>query len=109
LIRRLILGAALVAALAMPTSARAHEGHPHKIMGTVSTRQNNQLEVKTTDGKTSTIVLNEKTRIVRGKTRTSADGIEAGERIVVTATEKKGQDGKTTLTATEIRLAERQP
>jgi hypothetical protein len=57
-------------------------------------RQNNQLEVKTTDGKTSTIVLNEKTKIVRGKTRTSADGIEAGERIVVTATEKKSRTGR---------------
>ena len=92
--------------IAMPTQARAHEGHVHKVMGTVSMHHENHLEVKATDRKTSTITLNEKTKIVRGKTKVTADDIKTGERVVVSALETKGKDGKTTMTATEVRLAE---
>jgi hypothetical protein len=53
--RRWILGAALVAALAIPRYVLAHEGHAHKVMGTVSTLYENHLEVKATDGKTTMI------------------------------------------------------
>lgn len=102
--RRLILGVALVAALAIPGSALAHEGHAHKVMGTVSTLHENHLEVTTTDGKTSTITLNEKTKILRGKAKVKIDDIKPGERVVVTATETKGKDGKATMIATEVRL-----
>jgi hypothetical protein len=54
-----MLGAVLAAALAIPSYARAHEGHPHKVMGTVTMRHENHLEVKATDGKTSTVTLTE--------------------------------------------------
>ena len=104
--RRFVMGAALVAALAIPTFARAHEGHVHKVMGTVSMRQENHLEVKATDGKTTTITLNDRTKIVRGKAKVAADDIKTGERVVVTATETKGKNGKTTMIATEVRLPE---
>ena len=104
--RPFVIGAALVAVLAIPTFARAHEGHAHKIMGTVSMRHDNHLEVKTTDGKTETITLNEKTKIVRGKAKVKADDIHSDERIVVTAMETKGKDGKSTMIATEVRLPE---
>lgn len=103
---RFILGLALVAALAIPKPARAHEGHVHKVMGTVSLHHDDHLDVKATDGKTSTIVLNEKTKVLRGKTQVTADDIKTGERVVVSAMETKGKDGKTTMTATEVRLAE---
>ena len=104
--RRLILGAALVAALAIPGYTFAHEGHVHKVMGTVSTLHENHLEVKATDGKMSMITLNEKTAILRGKTKATARDIKPGERVVVSATEMKGKDGKTTMIATEVRLPE---
>jgi hypothetical protein len=104
LTRRFIAGAALVAALAVPGYAIAHEGHVHKVMGTVTTLHENHLEVKTTDGKTSTITLNEKTKILRGKTQIKTEELEPGERVVVTATDTKGKDGKPTRVATEIRL-----
>jgi len=92
---------AVVAALAIPL---AHEGHVHKVMGTVSTLHENHLEVKATDGKTSTITLNEKTKILRGKAKVKVKDIQPGERVVVTATETKGKDGKTTMIATEVRM-----
>ena len=102
--KRLALLSVLVAALAIPTYVRAHEGHVHKIMGTVSMRHDNHLEVKATDGKTSTITLNEKTKILQGKAKATADDIKTGERVVVTATETKGQDGQPVFVASEVRL-----
>lgn len=104
--RRFLVGALVVAALAIPGYVRAHEGHVHKIMGTVSMRHENHLEVKATDGKTSTIALNEKTKILRGKAKVTRDDIKTGERLVVSAVEAKGKDGKTTMVATEIKLPE---
>jgi hypothetical protein len=107
--KRLVVGAALVAALAIPAYARAHEGHAHKVMGTVALRHENRLEVKAIDGKMTTITLNEKTRILRGKTPIKVDEITLGERIVVTATQTKGKDGTITMVASEIRLGATRP
>lgn len=103
--RRLILGAALVAALAIPGYTFAHEGHVHKVMGTVISLHENHLEVKATNGKTSMMTLTEKTKILRGKVKAKPEDLKAGERVVVTAIETKGKDGKLTMVATEIRLA----
>jgi len=102
--RRFFFGAALIAALAIPGYALAHEGHPHKVMGTVATLHENHLEVKATDGKISMIILNEKTKILRGKAKVKVEELKPGERVVVTAMETKGTDGKATMVATEIRL-----
>jgi hypothetical protein len=105
--RRWILGVAIVAALAIPRYIVAHEGHVHKVMGTVSTLHENHLGVKATDGKTSTITLTEKTKILRGKAKVKVKDMQPGERVVVTATETKGKDGKTTMIATEVRMGAR--
>lgn len=107
--REFILGVALIAALAIPRYARAHEGHAHKVMGTVSMLHENHLEVKATDGKTSTITLTEKTKVLRGKAKLKVADIKPGERVVVTATETKGKDGKATMIATEVRLGAANP
>jgi hypothetical protein len=102
--KRLILAMALGAVLAIPVYVRAHEGHGHKVMGTVATRHENHLEVRATDGKASMITLSEKTKILRGKDKVTRDDIKPGERVVVTATETKDKDGKATMIATEVRL-----
>ena len=102
--RRFVLAIAFAVALALPGAVLAHEGHAHKVMGTVEMRHENHLEVKATDGKTSTITLNEKTKILRGKTRVAIDELKPGERVVVTAMQTKGKDGKVTMVATEVRL-----
>jgi hypothetical protein len=104
--RRLMIGVALIAALVAPSLAGAHEGHAHKMMGTVAARHDNRLEVKAVDGKTATVTLNDKTRVMRGKTKVTADDIKPGERVVVTATEQKGADGKSVMLASEVRVAE---
>jgi len=104
--RRFVVAAALavVAALAIPGYALAHEGHVHKVMGTVATVHENHLDVKTTDGKISTVTLNEKTKILRGKAKATVENLKPGERVVVSATEIKGKDGKDEMIATEVRL-----
>lgn len=105
--RRWIAGAALAAALIVPRVARAHEGHAHKVIGTVAARHERHLQVNATDGKPADIVLNDKTKILRGKTAVAMDDIRAGERIVVTAVQAKDEDGKITMVATEVKLAEK--
>ena len=105
--RRWIAGAALAAALLVPRFARAHEGHGHKVMGTVAARHERHLQVKGTDGKPADIMLNDKTKILRGRTIVAVDDIKPGERIVVTAVQTKDTDGKLTMVATEVKLAER--
>jgi translation initiation factor IF-1 len=102
--RQFILGVTLAAALAIPGYALAHEGHAHKVMGTVAMSHENHLEVKATDGKTTMITLNEKTAILRGKTKIKVDEIKPGDRVVVTATETKEKDGKATMVASEVRI-----
>jgi hypothetical protein len=98
--------AVLVAALATSPAVLAHEGHAHKVMGTVATLHENHLEVKATDGKTTAVMLDDNTKIFRGKTKATLQDIKPGERVVVTAMEKKGADGKPMMLASEIRLAE---
>jgi hypothetical protein len=106
MIRRFVPAAVLLVALALPAYVYAHEGHAHKVMGTVALRHDNHVEIKATDGKNVTITLNEKTKILRGKAKATADDIKLGERVVVTATETKGKDGQTTMIASEVRLPE---
>ena len=95
----------LVLALSPAARVLAHEGHEHKIMGTVSAVHENHLEVKATDGKTSMVTMNEKTRVLRGTAKLSADAIKVGERVVVTAIETKDTDGKALMVAKEVQLA----
>ena len=97
--RRFMIGVALVAALAVPAYARAHEGHAHKVMGTITMRHDNHLEVRTKDGKTVTITLNEKTSIVRGKQKLDLTALKEGERVVVDI-----GNGKAPVTAREVKL-----
>jgi hypothetical protein len=65
------------------------------------------LEVKAADGKTTVLTLTNKTKVKRGDATATLDSIKQGERVVVTAVETKGKDGKTDLVATEVRLAAR--
>jgi hypothetical protein len=82
----------------------AHEGHLHRLMGTVAAVQGERLEIKDTTGKTSEVELNDKTKILRGTSAQTTADIKPGDRIVVMITETKDQEGKPLLTAKEIRL-----
>ena len=83
-----IIGAALALALVIPVAARAHGGHTHKVRGTISSLQGDHLEVKTTDGKTVTVMLDTKTTITRGTTKLDRTALKAGERVSIAAMEE---------------------
>ena len=98
--RNWIIG--LVIAIVMaPAAVRAHEGHVHKALGTVATIDRTQIVVKTTDGKTLTVLLDAKTTVTRGKATLDATALRVGERVSVDYTEKKK-----VFTAKAIKLAE---
>ena len=102
----------LAAVLTGPTWTLAHEGHEHAVMGTVQKVDKKLIEVKTQDEKTKeekvlSIVLNDKTEVLRGKRAATVADIKTGERIVLTVVSTKSADGKETLTARQIRLAEK--
>jgi len=72
----------------------------NKIMGTVSAVRDHQLDVKATDGKTSTISITDKTKILHGTMAMKSTDLKAGDRVVVTAT----GGGKDPFVAKEIRI-----
>jgi hypothetical protein len=73
----------LIAVLALPIAARAHEGHLHKALGTIVSVQGEHVEIKTTDGKNLTVMLDKKTTFTRGKEKLDATALKVGERISV--------------------------
>jgi hypothetical protein len=97
----LLVGLALLFA---PIGLGAHEGHLHRYMGTIATASDSQLSLKTTEGKTLTFKLDEKTRISKGKAAGGAKDLVPGERAVVEA-----EGGKEPLTARTIKLAAADP
>ncbi|HYU77525.1 MAG TPA: hypothetical protein VEK56_00985 [Vicinamibacterales bacterium] len=98
---------ALAAVLVAPPLVFAHEGHAHKVMGTVSTIHENHLEVKTKDGKVSTHVLDPKTKILRGKAAAKLADIKPGDRVVVTFVQSKDKAGKEIVSVTQVDLGTR--
>jgi hypothetical protein len=94
----------LVLTVAIAPTALAHEGHLHRLMGTVAAVHGERLQVKSTTGETSEIVVNEKTKVLRGVTAQKTSDIKRGERIVVMTTESKDPAGRPVLIAKEIRL-----
>ena len=87
--KKWILGAILGAALVISGVARAHEGHTHKFMGTVSAVTAIEMQLKTPEGKIVTAKLNPKTTFARGKQKVEASAVKVGERVVVTVPSEK--------------------
>ena len=80
-----IVGVALVVALALPSVMLAHEGHPHRFLGTLTSVNGSQLEVKTTDGKTVVFTLDSTSVIQQGRAKADVKELKIGERIVISA------------------------
>jgi hypothetical protein len=101
--RTLIAVLAVMAMLAFTGGTWAHEGHVHKVMGTVAARHDNNVELKTQDGKTVVVILNEKTTFARGKQKVAGDLVKVGERVVVEVAGEKDMTAKVvTLAATPV-------
>jgi len=82
--------------------AQAHEGHAHKVMGTVATVHESHLEVKDKDGKLSAHVLDSRTKIRRGKVIAKMTDLKVGDRVVVTTIETKDKAGTVVKTVTHV-------
>lgn len=107
MISKLIVAGFIAAALAVPTLARAHGGHAHKVMGTVSSIDGNHLSVKTTDGKTMMVTIDAKTKITQGKTKLTSAALKVGDRIVAEGPQAK--DMKDMVTATTVQVGAAAP
>jgi len=70
-------------ALAAPAAVRAHEGHTHKALGTITSVEGVHVGIKTNDGKTMTLMLDTKTAVTRGKEKLDATALKVGERLSV--------------------------
>lgn len=82
----------------------AHEGHPHKVMGIVTTIHENHLEVKDAKGVVTRHLLDVRTKVKRGKTALRATDIKVGDRVVVASVESKDLAGKKVVRVTEVQL-----
>lgn len=85
-----MLVAAVILALMAPSVASAHEGHMHKALGTVSSIDGPHVAVKTTDGKTITVMLDKTTKITRGSDQVDSSALKVGGRLSVDYMEQKG-------------------
>ncbi|HWK31862.1 MAG TPA: hypothetical protein VNR20_07210 [Terriglobales bacterium] len=99
--KKWIVAIVLAAALVVPTLARAHEGHAHKVMGTVSSIDGKNLMVKTTEGKTVMVMLDAKTKITQGKNKVDVTALKVGDRIVA-----EGPEEKDMVTAATLKIGE---
>jgi hypothetical protein len=78
-----IVAVVLLAALAFPATGLAHEGHTHKALGTITSVQGEHVGIKTNDGKTITVMLDQKTTVTRGKDKLDPSALKVGERVSV--------------------------
>ena len=84
------LSIVLMLAMTLGGSVRvlAHEGHQHKVMGTVTTAMADHIMLKDKEGKDVTIKVTKDTK-VKAKPALKVDEIKAGTRVVVTTIEEK--------------------
>ena len=80
-IRSIAVVAALV--LASGVVAGAHEGHVHRIMGTVMARDAKHVEVKTPSGEVLSIALTAKTIVLKSNKKADLAAVNKGTRVVV--------------------------
>jgi hypothetical protein len=99
--KKWIIASVLAGALVLPVAARAHEGHAHKVMGTVASIDGTNVMVKTTDGKTIMVMLDAKTKITQGKNKVEPAALKVGDRVVAEGKEDKGM-----ITAATVKLGE---
>ena len=98
--RILSLVTALVVSLAFATAALAHEGHLHKVLGTVTMAASDHVMLKDTAGKDVTVQLNAETKVTRDKKAAKVEDIKEGVRVVIGAVAVKDKAGEKMLAKT---------
>ena len=71
----------------------AHDGHEHKILGTVTMAAADHVMVKDKDGKEVTVQVTKATK-VKSKPAMKVEAIKVGTRVVITATLEKDKSLK---------------
>ena len=92
----------LFLALAIAAPVVAHEGHDARVLGTVAAVDEGSIAVKTKEGKTVRVAVDEKTVVLRGQEKVASTDIAIGERAAVSVASRKNKH-----VATEIRLGAR--
>ena len=80
---RWIVALVAIGTLTMIGALRAHEGHVHKIMGTVTASDAKHVDVKTPGGETLSIAITAKTTVTRDKRKVDLAEVQTGRRVVV--------------------------
>ena len=105
--RRLML--AVIATVAVfPLQALAHEGHDHKVLGTVTMAAADHVMLKDKDNKDVTVYLTRETKVLKDKKPMKVEDIKTGLRVVITATTVK-ENGVEKMVAKQIELGAAQP
>lgn len=100
MVRRTAIALIVVLAVAFTASvAVAHEGHDHKIMGTVTMAAADHIMLKDKDAKDVTVKVTKDTK-VKANPALKVEEIKAGTRVVITATQAKDKS----LTAKTIEV-----
>jgi hypothetical protein len=81
--RNWVIAALMIATGLLPRLVAAHDGHVHKIMGTVTARDARHVEVKTPSGENLSIAITAKTVVTRDKRKISLSEVQTGRRVVV--------------------------
>ena len=105
--RRLML--AVIATVAVfPLQALAHEGHDHKVLGTVTMAAADHVMLKDKDNKDVTVYLTRETKVLKDKKPMKVEDIKTGLRVVITATTVK-ENGVDKMVAKQVELGAAQP
>jgi hypothetical protein len=90
MIRRLAMALIALFTLTLASSSvvLAHEGHNHKIMGTVTMAAADHVMLKDKDGKDLMVKVTKETK-VKATPMLKVQDVKAGTRIVITATQEK--------------------
>ncbi len=73
----------LALTLSASTALLAHEGHEHKVLGTVTGIAGLKVTVKTQDGKNVTVDTDAKTAVARGAAKVEFTAMKVGDRVVI--------------------------
>ena len=104
--RRLML-AVMTALVVLPLPTLAHEGHDHKVLGTVTMAAADHVMLQDTNKKEVTVYLTRHTKILRDKKPAKVEDIKKGLRVVITArTVKENNVEKLIAKLIELGVAE---
>lgn len=89
--RKAVVAVPFAAAMVFAATLIAHEGHAHKVMGTVAVVDQTHLEIDAKDGEKVSVLLTPQTKYLKGKAAASVGDIKVGQRVVVTMVEEAGK------------------